>query len=396
MFRLQLPGGARADCQDAPRRFTMSAQKFLSFFIGFLCLALIRADLITTYAGSTATSGYAGDNAAASSATLGYPWAIACDSSGNLYIADQNNHRIRKVTASTGIISTIVGTGTSSYSGDSGLASSATLNTPLGVAYDTADNLYIADTYNQRIRKVSAGVIYTVAGSGATGSSSGSFIGENVQATSATLNQPYGIATDSSNNVYIADSFNNRIRKITVATSVIATIAGGGGTGSTSGGYNGDNISATAASLNGPVGVAVDSSGIIVSIITLLIFYLRYDIVVGNIYISDTSNNRIRKVIVSTSVITTIAGTGTSSFSGDNSAASAAALYYPQGVAVDSSGNVYISDQYNNRVRKITASTGVITTIAGTGSGSFSGDGGEATAAALYKPIGIALDSSSK
>ncbi len=253
----------------------MSVQMLLSLFIGFLCLALIRADLITTYAGSTSTSGYAGDTAAASSAILGYPWAITCDSSGNLYIADQNNHRIRKVTASTGIISTIVGTGTSSYSGDNGAASSATLNTPLGVAYDSANNLYISDTYNQRIRKVSAGVIYTVAGSGATGSSSGSFSGENVQATSAILNQPYGIATDSSNNVYIADSFNNRIRKITVSTSVIATIAGGSGTGSTSGGYNGDNISATAASLNGPNGVAVDSSGAIVFIITLLIFFLR-------------------------------------------------------------------------------------------------------------------------
>lgn len=242
---------------------------FLSLLFGSLFLVLIRADIITTYAGVTTTNGFAGDNGVASSATLGYPWAIACDSAGNVYIADQNNHRIRKVTALTGIITTIVGTGITGYSGDNSESTSAKLNTPCGVAYDTENNLYISDTYNQRIRKVSGGIIYTVAGSGATGAANGGYSGENVQATSAVLNQPYCIATDSSNNVYIADFNNNRIRKITVATSVIVTVVGGGGsTGSTAGGYNGDNIAATAATLYGPFGVAVDIPGIIVIIMT--------------------------------------------------------------------------------------------------------------------------------
>ena len=311
----------------------------------------------------------------ATSAVLGYPWSIACDNSNNLYIADQNNHRIRLITAATGIITTIVGTGTSSYSGDGAAATSATMNTPLGVTYDSLNNLYITDAYNQRIRKVSGGIITTFAGSGATGSLSGSFIGDNGQATAATLNVPTFVTTDSSNNLYITDNCNQRIRKITISTNIINTIAGSGATGCTSGSFTGDNGQATAATFNGPVGLAVDSS--------------------GNLYIGDTGNHRIRKVAVSTGVITTIVGTGGVGYSGDNAVATSATIYYPQGVAVDTSGNIYIADQYNNRIRKVTISTGIISTIAGSSTvGSFSGDDGEATSARLYRPIGLAIDSS--
>ena len=341
----------------------------------YLFIPLVRADIITTFAGGTTTTGFSGDGSQASSAILGYPFAIACDSSGNLYIADQNNQRIRLVTASTGIITTIVGTGSTSFSGDGGAATSATMNLPLGVTYDSKDNLYISDTYNHRIRKVASGVITTIAGSGATGAAAGSYSGDSKAATSATLNQPNCITTDSSFDLYIADNYNHRIRKITISTNIITTIAGSGSTGSSAGSYSGDGGQATSATLNSPVGVAVDSS--------------------GNVYIGDSYNNRVRKVTYLTGIITTIAGTGSTPYSGDNVLATSATLYSPQGVSVDTSGNIYIVDQYNNRVRKVTAGTGIITTIAGSStSSSFSGDGGEATSATLYKPVGIALDSS--
>ncbi len=170
--------------------------------------------------------------------------------------------------------------------------------------------------------------------------------------------------------MYFADSGNSNIRKITISTGIITIVAGSG-----SGGYIGDNGPATSAKLKQPQGVALDSS--------------------GNIYIGDYSNNRVRKVTVSTGIITTIAGSSTSgSFSGDNGAATSATLNYAYGVAVDSSGDVYVTDYYNHRIRKVTVSTGIITTIAGTGTGSYSGDGGDATAATLYYPYALALDSS--
>jgi len=244
----------------------MYKSTLLYFLIILLLVSVIRADIISTYGGSSTTTGSSGDSGPATSASLGYPWAIACDSSNNLYIADQNNHRIRMITATSGIITTIAGIGTSGFSGDSGSATSAALNTPLGVVYDTSGNLYISDTYNQRVRKVitsSGGKITAFAGSSATGSSSGGYSGEGVAATSAELNTPYGLASDTSNNIYVADYGNHRIRKITFSSNFITTIAGSGATGSTSGSFSGDGSAATSATLNGPFGVAVDSSGII-------------------------------------------------------------------------------------------------------------------------------------
>jgi uncharacterized repeat protein (TIGR02543 family) len=320
------------------------------------------SDIINTVAG-TGTAGYSGDGLAATSAQLNYPKGVAVDSSGNLYIADQLNHRIRKV-ATDGTISTVAGTGTAGYSGDSGVATSAQLNTPLGVAVDSSGNLYIADNSNNRIRKVAAidGKISTVAGTGAYG-----YSGDGGAATSAQLKSPNGVAVDSNFNLYIADYQNNRIRKVTAADGTISTVAGTG-----TAGYSGDGGAATSAQLQYPQGVAVDSN--------------------FNLYIGDSTNNRIRKVAAIDSTISTVAGTGTAGYSGDGLAATSAMLNSPIGVTVDSSGNLYIADYMNVRIRKV-AMDGTISTVAGTGSAGYSGDGIAATSAKLQYATGVALDS---
>jgi len=306
---------------------------------------------ITTVAG-TGTLGYSGDNGPATSARLNGPQAVAVDYAGNLYIADTENSRIRKV--SNGVITTVAGSGTPGFGGDNGPATGAQLYFPSGVAVDSALNLYIADSANNRIRKVSNGVITTVAGNGTQG-----FGGDNGPATSAQLNRPQGVAVDSAGNVYIADRNNNRIRE--VSNGVITTVAGNS--------LSGDNGPATSAQLYSPQGVAVDSA--------------------GNLYVADPGNNRIRKV--SNGVITTVAGNGTPGFSGDNGPATSAQLNRPQGVAVDSAGNVYIADRNNNRIREV--SNGVITTVAGNGTYFCCGDDGPATSGQLRHPSGIAVDS---
>jgi sugar lactone lactonase YvrE len=306
--------------------------------------------VITTVAGGGASLG---DNGPAISAQVYSSGGVAVDAAGNLYIADYYDNRVRKVT--NGVITTVAGNGTAGFSGDNGPATSAQLYFPEGVALDSAGNLYITDAGNRRIRKVTNGVITTLAGNGTLG-----FSGDNGPATSAQLAGPEGLAVDSAGNLYIADVTNQRIRK--VSNGVITTVAGGGSSGL------GDNGPATSAQVI-PAGVAVDSA--------------------GNLYIADFGNGRIRKV--SNGVITTVAGGGSSGL-GDNGPATSAQLSGPSGVAVDAGGNLYIADYDNFRIRKVT--NGVITTVAGNGTmPGFSGDNGPATSAQFGFPESVAVDS---
>jgi sugar lactone lactonase YvrE len=324
-------------------------------------VSLPAAGNISTVAGN-GTAGYSGDNGLATAANLSVPEAVAVDSAGNIYIADTFNCVIRRVAASTGYISTVAGNGTRGYSGDGGTATIAELYMPTGVAVDTAGNIYFAD--NQRIRKVTAstGIITTVAGSGIQG-----YSGDGGPATRAELNWPWAVAVDAAGNIYFTDTDNQRIRKVAVSTGIITTVAGTG-----TAGYSGDGGPATSANLNSPFGIAVDAA--------------------GNIYIADYFNNRVRKVTASTGDISTVAGNGTQGFSGDGATATSAEMYYPTSVAVDTVGNLYIADDVNDRIRKVTASTGIIQTLAGTGSTGYSGDGGLATGGELFWPYGVALD----
>ena len=326
---------------------------------------------ITTTAGN-GTAGFAGDGGQAVCAELNSPNGIATDISGNVYIADWSNHRIRKVTVSTGIISTIAGTGTGGYTGDGGAATNAELNYPASVAVDGSGNVYIADDANNRIRKVNAytGIISTVAGNGTAG-----YTGDGGAATLAELNNPQGVAVNSAGTlIYIADESNQRIRMVNVS-GVISTIAGNG-----TAGYSGDGGPAINAEIWGSpsfsFSVALDAS--------------------GSVYIADMGNNRIRKITGTT--INTIAGNGfgapnSGGFSGDGGQATNAELYYPTAVTFDATGNMYIADWHNQRVRMVNTS-GNISTIAGNGTGGFTGDGGSATNAEFLYPNAVAVDNS--
>src|ERR1035437_4513209 len=314
--------------------------------------AVLRLDATTgvlTLVAGNGTTGFSRDNGPATSAQLYNPQGLAVDAAGNLYISDTQNLRVRKV--SNGVITTVAGGGFGL--GDNGPATSAQLGFPDGVAVDSAANLYIADPGSERVRKVSNGVITTVAGNGTQG-----FSGDNGPPTIAQLNGPSGVAVDAAGSLYIADTYNQLGRK--VSNGVITTVAGNGTQG-----FSGDNGPATSAQLGFPEGLAVDSA--------------------GSLYIADQENNRIRKV--SNGVITTVAGGGTSGL-GDNGPATSAQLT-PSGVAADSAGNLYIADTGNIRIRKV--SNGVITTVAG--GGSFLGDNGPATSAQLVNPLGVAVDS---
>ena len=244
---------------------------------------------------------------------------------------------VREVNPATGVITTVAGTGTDGYSGDNGLATAAELDVPHGVAVDASGDLFIADTYSNRIREVdlSTGVITTLAGNGFPG-----YSGDNGQATAAELDAPRGVAVDSSGHLFIADTGNNAIREVNLSTGVITTVAGNG-----TAGYSGDGGPATAAQLATPCGVAVDSS--------------------GHLFIADTNNSAIREVNLSTELITTVAGDGTAGYSGDNGQATAAEMNYPSGVAVDTSGHLFIADSGNSAIREVNLPTGVITTVVG-------------------------------
>jgi uncharacterized protein (TIGR03437 family) len=327
-----------------------------------LCFAQGVAGTINTVAGS-GSLGFAGDGGPATSARLSAPDGLALDKTGNLFIVDNGNNRIRKVDKS-GVISTVAGNGSSGFSGDGGPAISATFswgfNGHLGIAVDSSGNLYIADLSNERVRKVdSNGIITTVAGNGVRDNS-----GDGGAATSAGLVDPIAVALDRSGNLYIAEFAGNRVRKVDTS-GIITTAAGGGPLGPS----NGDGGPATGAVLNAPFALAFDGA--------------------GNLYIGDVTARLVRKVDTS-GIITTVAGNGSTTDSGDGGPATKAGFSLT-GLAADSAGDVFISES-SNRVREVNTS-GAINTIAGTGAGGYSGDGGPAISANLNSPGDVAVDS---
>jgi hypothetical protein len=330
--------------------------------------------IISTYAGEyefsvlndSGTGGYSGDGGPATSAQLNYPWGVTLDGSGNLYIADWQNHVIRKVSA-TGTISTVAGNYSlgAGYSGDGGPATSAQLSYPESVAVDGGGNLYIADSDNQTVRKVTPdGIITPVAGNYALGAG---YSGDGGPATSAQLRYPWSVAVDGTGNLYISDAGNNVVRKVTPA-GIISTVAGNYARGS---GYSGDGGPATSAQINFPYGIAVDGS--------------------GDLYIADTFNNVVREVNQS-GIITTVAGNGTKSLTIESGPATSVALDEPAGVAVDGAGNFYIADSNKMVIEKVTPG-GMLTTVAGDGPFlGYGGDGGPATSASFDEPLSVAVD----
>jgi sugar lactone lactonase YvrE len=332
------------------------------FFIAFVFVTFLnKAQIINAFAGKN-TSGFSGNGGNALLAELFLPMSGKADIYGNVYIVERGNNMVRKVDPS-GIITTIAGTLSAGFSGDGGPAVSAELSSPEDIAFDTIGNLYIADRLNNRIRKVdTSGIITTFAGTGSPG-----FSGDGGSAISAMLNGPSGVAFDTAGNLYIADRSNCLIRKVNTV-GVISTVAGS----ISFPGYGGDGGLATIAQLNYPRRVFIDAF--------------------GNIIISDSDNNRIRKVNSVSGIITTIVGNGNSWYSGDGGAAVLAEINSPRGLALDASGNLYFADRFNNVIRVVNTS-GIINTFAGTGASGSTGDGGIATAATLANPSGVWVNS---
>ncbi len=318
------------------------------------------AGIISRIAGYVTTGGFAGDGGADTAARFNGPVDIATDNSGGYYVADWGNNRIRRVTAAH-VTSTLAGNGRSGsqgYSGDGSTAANATLNNPNAVAVDANENIYVADMGNYAVRQITtSGIITTIAGTGYSG-----YSGDGGPATAAAMGTPYSVATDRRGNIFISDIYMHCIRKIST-TGTITTYAGAAG-----GGFGGDGYSATAALLYSPRCLATDN--------------------IGNLYIGDVNNYRIRKVDTN-GIINTIAGNGTSGYYGDGGPATSAWISSIGGMAVDDTGNVFITD--GNRIRKI-STTGIISTIAGVGTVGYSGDGGAATLAQLSYPNGLAVD----
>jgi len=331
---------------------------------------------------------FGGDGGVATSAFLNSPTSVALDSAGNLYFCDWNA-RVRKVDAKTGIITTVVGTGERGYSGDGGPALNAQLGGPSDIAVDAMGNIYIADGYNRRIRRVSSatGMIETIAGNGSAdsgiyttvaGKTSVRNSGDGGPAINTGIGIPGGLAVDESGNLYFTNG-GDRVRKVAAGSGIISTVAGAGGSY-----HSGDGGPATLAQLDQPSKVAIDSA--------------------GNIYIAARGEHRIRKVNAGTGIITTVAGkTGgveegvlgivvyQGGFGGDGGMATEALLNNPEDIAVDKAGNLYISDNLNYRIRRVDAETGIINTIAGTGVKGFNGDGRSALGAQITNPSGLVV-----
>ncbi len=324
---------------------------------------------ISTYAG-TGTASFTGDGGAATMATMRQPNGVATDAAGNVYVCDNANYRIRKITTS-GVISTIAGTGAVGYAAahEGVLATTAFISSTGGIKVDAAGNIYFADLGNNIIRKISTtGVITTIAGTPPPAVAG--YSGDGGAATAAKLSAPYDVAVDAAGNVYIADQNNHCIRKVNTS-GIISTICGNGLIGL---GAAGDGGPAVSAKLNYPHSIDVDAA--------------------GNLYISDYGNNRIRKINTSGTISTIVGAVGLPyGYTGDGGPATAARIYYPEGLDVDNAGNLYFCDWTNHAVRKV-GTTGIINTIAGTGTSGASGDGGLATLALLNRPTAVAVRAS--
>jgi len=340
---------------------SISMNKFLLSLICLFFIESVQSQTIDLLAG-TGILAYSGDGGSAKAAQLCTPVGVAVDKFGNTYISDYGCWMIRKVNP-LGIITTIAGAYmVASPEGDGGPATASRLYRPAGIAVDTAANIYVCDHGHNKIRKISnSGIITTVAGTGSAGYNS-----DGILAINANLNNPLDVAVDRSGNIYIADQANCRIRKVNT-NGIISTVAGNGVCG-----FSGDGGLATSASISNAYGVEIDCK--------------------GNILIADYSNYRIRKVD-SAGIITTIAGNGVLGYSGDGGQATLAQLSQPSSVCADSKGNIFVSDMNNQRIRKINA-LGIITTIAGNGTATNTGDGGLAVNATVNNPTGIQADSS--
>ncbi len=353
-----------------------------SDFVAHVIRRLDSPLVATVVAGTAGLSGFSGDGGAATGATLANPFDVAVDAQDNIFIADLNNRRIRKVTAATGQISTVAGNGTfcnTFLCGEGGLAINAGsgANSFQTATVDPFGNIFISDQGNNVVRRVDGvtGIITTVAGV----FGGGSFSGDGARASLAHFNIPVGMAFDAAGNLYVADSSNNRVRRVTpgvdgkvtgAADEIISTFAGNG-----SATFGGDGFAAVAASLGGPLGPAIDGA--------------------GNIFISDFTNRRIRRVDAVTGIMTTFAGNGVSAFGGDNGPAAGASFNGPLGLSFDAAGNLFVADNNNQRIRRIDGVTGTITTVAGSGSSGFAGDGGSATdpGVAMGSPQKVVVDS---
>jgi hypothetical protein len=358
-FVLPLPADTSV-AHDCVVRARATCAGYLDSPVTAVTYTYLPSNAIMTIAGN-GSAGYSGDGGAAVSASFNNPSGVCVDAAGNVYVSDTANHRIRRIAAATGVVTTFAGTGVAGYSGDGGSAASARLSSPAAI---TASNtsIYVADSGNNVIREIvlATGVISTYAGTGAAG-----YGGDGGARISATFSAPKGITLDSNDkNLYIADTGNNCVRRIVKTTGIITTIAGSGVAG-----YSGDGGLATAATLSAPLGVGLRQSN-------------------KDVYIADTGNHRVRVIDSATGFISTYAGTGVAGFSGNGGAPSAAQLSGPSDVFVDNSG-IFISDTGNHCVRLV--SGGVISAFAGTGSQGFSGDRGLAAAATLSYPAGILI-----
>jgi uncharacterized protein (TIGR03437 family) len=360
------PAAAVATPIGVPSRVTVDSAGNLYFSASNSVFRLGTNGTLTLVAGNS-RAGYSGDGGPAVKAQLNAPQGLALDAAGNLYIADSQNNRVR-IVGKDGVINTFAGTGATSFGGgprsynDGGPANQALLHLPSGVAVDKSGNVFIADTGDNMIRKVTPdGIINLFAGD----SYPGYFDKVDGTAIDSEFNKPSDVAVDSAGNVYVADSFNAVVRKISPDSATIANFAG-----NASAGYSGDNAAATSANIYAPIAIAFDAS--------------------GNLFIAENADSRIRKVDTK-GIITTVAGSGIAGFA-DGSDASKAQFNFPTGVTVDGSGNIYVADSLNLRIRKVASSS--VSSIAGNGAMSYSGDNGPAVAAQLNAPQSVAADAS--